>query len=494
MQIISVVSKSKRIYQWATFIALGLGVAVRIAVYLQNRNLMIDESNVARNVYERGFAALVSPLSYEQYAPPIWLWEIKLNTLLFGFSEYALRLLPLLSGVLSLVLMYLVLKALDLYRATWYPLALMCVGYMFIRYSTELKQYSTDILIALTLILLALKTNVQQTSLQRFYALWLIAGSIAIWGSMPSVFILAGVGGYYFLTLLQNREYKKILPLSLVALLWVVQFGLYYWFILKAQANSDYLQNYHKDYFLSATPTTLKEWDHNLSLMGQVLGEAGGFTFLAKAMHTLFIAWACIYLVTKNRPLFALLVVPFLLLLVAAAANQYTMIPRVVLFVMPLLLILVGYAMNMMMATRQVYQRALMIAACSVCLVNVSALRFLIVPLETEQLTDALQFVQDKGITDGKHLYIHNGAVPAFIYYTTIHPEKERYAAIRDAALLDWDKDYYYVAQQVPSPCAFVYTSLDDEELRQRKVKVASQITCTDSMDEKGSHAYIYSR
>jgi hypothetical protein len=436
----------------------------------------------------------VLPLSYEQYAPPIWLWEIKLNTLLFGFSEYALRLLPLLSGVLSLVLMYLVLKALDLYRAIWYPLALLCVGYMFIRYSTELKQYSTDILVVLSLILLALKANVQQTPMLRFCLVWLIAGSIAIWGSMPSVFVLAGVGGYYFFTLLQTKDYKKLVPLSMVALLWIVQFGLYYWFILKAQANSAYLQNYHKDYFLSATPTTFKEWDHNLSLMGQVLGEAGGFTLLAKAMHTLFITWACIHLLMKNRPLFSLLVVPFLLLLVAAAANQYTMIPRVVLFIMPVMLILVGYTMNMMMGTRQVYQRGLLIAACSVCLVNVSALRFLIVPMETEQLTDALQFVQDKGITDGKHLYIHNGAQPAFIYYTTIHPTQERYKAISNAALLEWEKDYYYVAQQAPSPCAFVYTSIDDEELRQRKVKVAAQMTCVDSMDKKGSHAYLYSR
>jgi hypothetical protein len=311
---------------------------------------------------------------------------------------------------------------------------------------------------------------------------------------MPSVFILAGVGGYYLLEVLHDKAYKKMLPLGIVALLWVVQFVLYYWFILKAQANSEYLQNYHKDYFLSATPTTLKEWDHNLSLVGQVLGEAGGFTLLAKATHTLFITWACVHLLMKNRPLFSLLVVPFLLLLVAAAANQYTMIPRVVLFIMPVMLILVGYTMNMMMATRQVYQRALLVAACSVCLVNVSALRFLIVPMETEQLTDALQFVQGKGITDGKHLYIHNGAQPAFIYYTTIHPDSADLNDIRNAHLLEWDKDYYYVAEQAPSPCAFIYTSIDDEELRQRKVKVATQITCIDSMDKKGSHAYVYSR
>ena len=88
------------------------GIIARLVVYLQNRNLIIDEANVTRNLFERGFAQLLQPLSYEQYAPPVFLWIEKLNTILFGFSEYTLRLYPLLTGIAAIFVMLAILKRL----------------------------------------------------------------------------------------------------------------------------------------------------------------------------------------------------------------------------------------------------------------------------------------------------------------------------------------------------------------------------------------------
>eukprot|EP01136_Pigoraptor_vietnamica_P002975 Opistho-1_new@31642 len=137
-------TKEEKLYKWLAFAAIAAGIAVRIAVYLQNRNLMIDEANVARNIYERGFLQLLSPLSYEQYAPPLWLWAIKATTTLANMGEQALRFIPLVSGFATLILLYLILKQLNLFRSAWYALLLLASGYIYIRYSTELKQYMTD--------------------------------------------------------------------------------------------------------------------------------------------------------------------------------------------------------------------------------------------------------------------------------------------------------------------------------------------------------------
>ncbi|MFI5196411.1 MAG: hypothetical protein ACHQD8_04915, partial [Chitinophagales bacterium] len=125
------------------FIAIILlwGIAIRIIFFLQNRDLIIDEANIARNLYERGFAQLALPLSYEQYAPPVFLWIEKLLVLLFGYSEYALRLYPLLAGIASLFLFTLVIREIASLRSAWFPLFLMVVSYTFIRYSSEVKQY-----------------------------------------------------------------------------------------------------------------------------------------------------------------------------------------------------------------------------------------------------------------------------------------------------------------------------------------------------------------
>jgi len=485
-------TKEEKLYKWLAFVAIAAGIAVRIAVYLQNRNLMIDEANVARNIYERGFAMLCSPLSYEQYAPPLWLWAVKATTLLWNIGEQALRFIPLASGFATLILLYLILKQLNLLRSAWYALLLLASGYIYIRYSTELKQYMTDAATALALILLALRTSID-TKPTKSFIIWLLAGSISIWLSMPSVFILAGVGFYYLVQYWQQGTLKKVWPIVSAAILWVAQFLLYYLLILKEQANSEYLQNFHKDYFLSATPTTLKEIDHNMALLGQILGETAGFTFLAKTMHTGFIIWACVMLFRKNRPVFAMLAAPLALLLIAAAANQYTLITRVVLFMMPLLLILIAYGLDRLLQFRNHYFKVLVLAACAVCVVNVSAFRFFVVPMHSEQITDGMGLCIKNNIP-GNAVFLHTGAVPQFIYYTTVHPDKEKWKPIANAHQLNWDVDWSKISGETSTPCAFIFTSIYEEELQRIRNILQQTLNETEKREEQGSYTYIYYR
>jgi 4-amino-4-deoxy-L-arabinose transferase-like glycosyltransferase len=81
---------------WAIPLLLVLGIAVRVAVWLQNRALFLDEANLARNFCERGLWDFFRPLDHEQYAPPLFCFFQKCSVLLLGQHEYALRLFPLL--------------------------------------------------------------------------------------------------------------------------------------------------------------------------------------------------------------------------------------------------------------------------------------------------------------------------------------------------------------------------------------------------------------
>ena len=38
--------KEEKLHKWLAFAAIAAGIAIRVVVYLQNRNLMIDEANV----------------------------------------------------------------------------------------------------------------------------------------------------------------------------------------------------------------------------------------------------------------------------------------------------------------------------------------------------------------------------------------------------------------------------------------------------------------
>jgi hypothetical protein len=55
----SLPTKADKQHVFFKYIIAGIilaGAVVRIIVYLQNRNLIIDEANVTRNLYERSFA------------------------------------------------------------------------------------------------------------------------------------------------------------------------------------------------------------------------------------------------------------------------------------------------------------------------------------------------------------------------------------------------------------------------------------------------------
>ena len=79
-----------------------LGVLVRTVQYLSNRSLWGDEVNLALNIIDRSYGELSQVLDNNQAAPLGFLWLEKLATQIWGNSEYALRLFPFLSSIVSL--------------------------------------------------------------------------------------------------------------------------------------------------------------------------------------------------------------------------------------------------------------------------------------------------------------------------------------------------------------------------------------------------------
>lgn len=494
MQLPSSSNTTARIYKWLAFAAILAGIFVRVAVYLQNRNLMIDEANVARNLYERGFAALATPLSYEQYAPPVFLWITKCFTSLINYGEPALRLFPLLAGIVSLFILYAILKKLEADKSAWYALALMAVGYIFIRYSSELKQYMGDVLVVLSLILLTLKTDIRSTPKRKFTISWILIGSLAVWASMPSVFVLAGIGLYYWLQGNGLKNFKTTAMLGGISATWILQFAFYYITILKEQANSAYLQNFHMDYFLYATPGNKEELMHNWNVVNGLVTEAGGFTFLANAFNILCIAVGIVACIRKKDARILLMLVPLAAVLLAAGLNQYSLIPRVALFTMPLILILVAMGMNTLLSARYSIISLIPIGIGMVCISSFSNMSLAWKGYESEQVTDAVDFAMKNNIQSGNRLYLHNGARPAFIYYTTIHPNKDKWAKVKDAHLLSWDANFDSLAANTPLPCSFIFTSVYPEDLANTRTTIEKHLKEINKLEKPGSYTYIYSK
>lgn len=475
------------------------GIAIRIYIYLQNRNLIIDEANIARNLWERNFIELLTPLDYQQYAPPLFLWVSELATVLFGFSEYALRLYPLLCGIGSMVLLYRLMARLVPVSTIWYPVSLLAFAHIFIRYSSEVKQYMGDVFITLFLLTLALSTDIFKHKPIRFFIIWLIAGSLAVWSSMPSVFVLTGVGGYYAWQSIERKEYKKILLIGGVALLWMLQFGAYYFTVLEEQAQSAYLQHFHQYWFLYATPENEKQSFQNWAIFSDLLRQFEGLSPYVYEITLGLILGGVASLLVSDKPKGVLLITPVVLMLLAAALNKFSLMPRVALFGILLFIILAGYGFGQMAYFRFRILKVLFVTLGLYC--TWSNIQYLQEKddFKYEEITQGMQFLIDHDIP-GKSISVIGHAEPTFLYYTRLHPDSNQWQIIKNADIYPRGTKYDTLASSMRYAWStrqylgFIYTNALPKEMDTHDSTVNVFLDRVDSLVTPYGRTYIYIR
>ena len=92
--------------EWLAFILIGIGILARVKLYLENCSLCPDECYLAMEVAhlpfkEIFFYGMIIP-TYPIH-PRLFVLAVKLIVSIFGNYEFALRFIPFLSGVSSLV-------------------------------------------------------------------------------------------------------------------------------------------------------------------------------------------------------------------------------------------------------------------------------------------------------------------------------------------------------------------------------------------------------
>ncbi|HET9906311.1 MAG TPA: glycosyltransferase family 39 protein, partial [Anaerolineales bacterium] len=215
-------SRIKPDFLW--WFVIGLGILLRVRQYLVNRSFWADEASLAFNLANRTFSGLAQPLDYHQGAPIGFLLIEKLAILLFGNNEYAMRLFPLIAGIIAIYLLYLLAKT-YIGLSGVFALLAFSVGWYLIYYASELKQYSSDVMIALLLVYLASKCIQEQAQARDFVVLGII-GAIAIWVSHPSVFVLAGVGLVLVIDKVTRKSEIPFAWILIMGLLWVGLFAI----------------------------------------------------------------------------------------------------------------------------------------------------------------------------------------------------------------------------------------------------------------------------
>lgn len=426
--------ENKKLNRWsgvaAWFIILA-GAALRLKLYLSDRSLHIDEANLARNFFERSYAGLFQQLNYEQFAPPFFSVIEKFFCEIFGYSEQSLWLFPFVAGLLSLVFLYRLAGRFLPPVLVLLPLSIFAFGDYFVQYSAILKQYSIDVCIALGLSLLAVRMPLLKLNFPNTL-LWMVLGMIAPWLSMPSVFVLFSVGVFYLVEIIRTKDYRKLLPLVLMGLSWLVSFGIYYFLLLQDQVGNEYLQNYHADYFLPFPPTSL--WEIRV-FAERILSIFAWFTTDLAYLHLagLLLSLGGLFFLIRQKVWESILVAgPVILCLAAACFNAYALIPRLMLFFAPLLLILLAKGFEFFYRFKPPLGiTAAVIMAAAIAILSADGFRYFYTPYLREEIKPVLAYVKAHKAAEDQIL-VHHFAWPAYDYYSRMDHNCEAYELEHD--------------------------------------------------------------
>ena len=164
-------------YEWTIFVIIIFAIFFRIYVFSFGRSLWHDECSLALSLLDRNIFDYFRPLEHYQCAPAFFMVLSNVLVKLFGLSEYSLRLLPLLSGLVSLPVFYLLTKSCFKNKLVLLLInILFAFNYQLISYSQEFKQYSTDVLIIILLLLIFRKIDLFLINKKQFIIYALVIG------------------------------------------------------------------------------------------------------------------------------------------------------------------------------------------------------------------------------------------------------------------------------------------------------------------------------
>ena len=398
-------------------ILLFLGALFRLRQYLTGRSLWADEAMLALNIVNRGFAGMFQPLDYDQGAPIGFLLVEKIFNLILGKNEFALRLFPLLVGLISLWLFYLLLKHITDKAGLFTALALFAFNPRLIYYSSEVKQYIIDVAMTISLLLIAAPVFNNSPGKRDFF--WLTAGGlIALWFSHPALFVLAGIGLALVIIYLKRQDYSSLRFTIGMGMVWALDLGFLYLLILKDLSQNAYMREYWQGAFLPIPPWSNLGWfvtaiDQNISVQ---LGIPYATFFVFALM---LIGWFALLL--NNWDYAIAIACIFFITLLASALQLYPVFERMILFLIPLGLILLGKAVEAVYQRLQKYQflgvlPAIVLAGFLVYGPLVTSLQSFVMPKYFEHIRPTMEYLRDSW-KDSDAIYVSYGALPAFRFY-----------------------------------------------------------------------------
>jgi len=294
-------------------------------------------------------------------------------------------------------------------------LGLFVISEWLVYYSSEVKQYSSDVTIALLLLLVTSYVQRKGFTSGRLGVLG-ATGAVSLWFSHPAMFVLAGVGVGLGLPSLVRREWGKVGLLSAVGLLWLASFLASYFIALRDIDSEFFVIGWAGD-LLPFPPSSFSDVWWLVQKFFEMFANPASQTLTGVAALAFLVG--CFSMFWESREKFLVLLFPMLFVLLASALDLYPFGGRLILFLVPSLLLLIGEGAGYIRDKTRNSSPIIGLAVIGLLFVHPvhTAAYFQFHPAPfSQEIKSALSYIREhKQSRD--ILYIHWEAQYAFAYY-----------------------------------------------------------------------------
>lgn len=324
----------KHWYSFLLGMIILLGGMLRLKGLLINPSITHDESNLALGLNFNTTLDFFKVTSVNQIAPPFFMAITKLIANILGHSIIAIRILPFIASVLSIILFYpLASKTLKVESTVLWAVFFFAINQSLINSSFKFMPYSFDVFFTIVCLLFFLKLDMEKLTKTKAIIYGILLAMIP-WFSFASVFII--IGGFLNLVIKFEKPYfndskiKDKFILIMPMIISLLLFTATYLFEGIVQMNkTNYLQNY----VLSLNPLV------SLSIFNE------GVKYLFFPIKYVICAlvlfvWGVIIYFKKQKIFFNISLLSLALLILASYLHIYPFYKNFIVFLVPILLLL----------------------------------------------------------------------------------------------------------------------------------------------------------
>ena len=417
-----------------------IGALLRIAFFLHDKNLWLDEATASLSIVHRGFLGLCAPLEYSQMAPLGFLWAVKASVLAFGDHDLAFRVPSLLAGLAGVFFFYKLVKA--VFPQGGLPallaLALFALNPALLSYTCQAKVYGLDALCSILLLLAA--NRALQSKRTADLALFGAVATVGCWFSFPSCFVLGAAGLVLMWDAARDRAWKRLATAAAATGAATMSFAAQYWFF--ARQPSGVMTEIWKNEWIRLIPRSVSDVRVDWTLLTQSLNDPFGFQWTALGLLILSLAGAEL-LLTRNR-WGLLLMGPVVLGLIGSCVSKYPWLARFLLFLVPMGCVAAGFSLQMLkrfLGPKQFASAAFILVWLAVGPPARNAAARAEQPLTSEGFTNLMQ-VLNASRNGANTLFVDNQSTPVFLFYDRRHGYSQRFHVLGTEVYMDDNTAY----------------------------------------------------